>query len=104
MRDRRVIFYIVIVFIDDMDKFEEKEIKKSRFIKNTWYYWLINYIPGPIRKRIGSFKGKIVNLFKTKISKQAVYGRGIKQNQSDKKFFGITIILNMKVMVIVIKT
>ena len=33
MRDRQVIFYIVIVFTDDMDKFEEKEIKKSRSIK-----------------------------------------------------------------------
>ena len=92
------------MFIDDMDKFEEKKIKKSRSIKNTWYDWLINYIPSPIRKRIGSFKGKIVNLFKTKTSKQAVYGRGIKQKQSDKNISGITIILNMKVMVIVIKT
>ena len=62
-----------------MDKFEEKEIKKSRSIENTWYDWLINYIPDPTRKRIGSFKDKIASLFKTKTSKQAVYGRGIKQ-------------------------
>ena len=69
----------MIVFIDDMDKFEEKEIQKSRPIKNTWHDWLTNYVPDPIRKRIGSFKDKIVGLFKTKTSKQAVYERGIKQ-------------------------
>ena len=27
-----------------MDKFEQKEMKRIRPIKNTWYYWLINYI------------------------------------------------------------
>ena len=31
-----------------MIKFEEKEIKKLRPIENTWYNWLINYIPEPI--------------------------------------------------------
>ena len=35
------------MFIDDMDKFEEKEMKKIRPVKNTWYDWLIN-IPEPI--------------------------------------------------------
>ena len=92
------------MFIDDMDKFEEKEIKKSRSIKNTWYDWLINYIPDPIRKGIGSFKDKIVSLFQIKTSKQAVYERYKTKKQSDKKISGITIILIMKVMVIVIKT
>ena len=43
-----------------MDKFEEKEIKKIRPMKNTWYDWLINYIPEPIRKNVGGFKDKIV--------------------------------------------
>ena len=33
-----------------MDKFEQKEMKKIRAIKNTWYDWLINYIPETIRK------------------------------------------------------
>ena len=33
-----------------MDKFEQKEMKKIRAIKSTWYDWLINYIPETIRK------------------------------------------------------
>ena len=35
--------------VDDIDKFEQKEMKNNRLIKNTWY-WLINFIPEPIRK------------------------------------------------------
>ena len=49
-----------------------KEIKP---IKNTCYYWLINYIPEPIRKSVGDFKDKIVSLFKTNTPEQTVYGR-----------------------------
>ena len=49
-----------------------------RPIKNTWYDWLIYYIPQPIRKSIGGFKDKIVSLFKTNTPKQTVYGRGQK--------------------------
>ena len=45
-----------------MDKFEEKEMKKIRPIKNTWYDWFINYIPEPIRKIASGFKDEIVNL------------------------------------------
>ena len=30
-------FKPIIVFIDDMDKFEQKEIKKIRPVKNSWY-------------------------------------------------------------------
>ena len=48
-------------------------MKKIRPIKNTWYDWLINYIPEPIRKSVGGFI-KFLRL----ISKQAVYGRGNK--------------------------
>ena len=55
----------IIVSIDDMDKFEEKEMKKIRPMINTWYYWLINYIPEPIRTSVDSFKDKFINLFKT---------------------------------------
>ena len=33
-----------------MDKIEQKEMKKIRPIKNTWYDWLINYIPEPTKK------------------------------------------------------
>ena len=39
-----------MVSLDDMNKFEQKEMKKIRSIKNTWYNWLINYIPEPIKK------------------------------------------------------
>ena len=43
-------FKPIMVSIDDINKFEQKEMKKIRRIKNTWYDWLINYIPEPIRK------------------------------------------------------
>ena len=46
------------VYIDDKDKFEKKEIKKIRPIKNTSYDWLIDYIPELIRKSLGGFKDK----------------------------------------------
>ena len=62
--------------IDDMDKFEDKEMKKIRPIKNAWYNWFINYIHEPITKIVGHFKDKIVSLFKRSTPKQAVYRRG----------------------------
>ena len=65
-----------MVSIDDMDKFEQTEMKK-----NTWYDWLIDYIPEPITKSVGGFKDKIVSLFKTNTPKQTVYGRGKKQSK-----------------------
>ena len=40
----------IIVSIDDMDRYEKNEMKKIRPVKNTWYDWLINYIPEPIKK------------------------------------------------------
>ena len=45
-----------------MDNFERKEMKKTRPIKNTWYdmtYWIMIYIPHPIRKSVGGFKIKL---------------------------------------------
>ena len=45
-----------------MDKFEEKDMKKIRSIKNTCYDWLINYIPVSLRKIEGGFKDKVINL------------------------------------------
>ena len=57
---------------------KKKEMKKIRPIRNTWYDWLINYIPETIRKSVGSFKNKIVNPFKTNTPEQTVYGRGKK--------------------------
>ena len=41
-----------------MDKFEQKEMKK----KNHWYDWLVNYMPEPKRKFVGSFKYKVKSL------------------------------------------
>ena len=67
----------IIVSKDDTDMFEKKkEMNKIKPIKNTRYDWLINYIPEPIRKSVGSIKDKIVSLFKTNTPKQVVYGRG----------------------------
>ena len=60
---------------DEIDKFEQKEIQKIRPIKNTWYAWLINYIPESMRKSVGEFKDKNVNFNKTNWPKKAVYGR-----------------------------
>ena len=42
--------------IEDMDRFEGEEMKKTRPIKNTWYDWLINYTLNPIRKKCKCFK------------------------------------------------
>ena len=73
---------LIVVSIDDVDKFEEKEMKKIRPIKNPWYDWLTNCIPEPIRKSVGCFKDKVITLFKTNTSKQTVHGRGKKLNKS----------------------
>ena len=45
--------------------------------------WLVNYIPEPIRKSVGGFKDKIINLFKTNTFKQTEYGRGKKLSKSN---------------------
>ena len=55
-----------IVFIEAMDRFEEEEMKKLRPIKNTWYDWLINYVPKPIRKSVSVLKDKFI-IFLTQI-------------------------------------
>ena len=55
----------IIVSKDDMDEFQQKEMKKTRHVKITWYDWLTNYIPDPIRKSVGGFKDKVVSLFNT---------------------------------------
>ena len=56
-------FKPIIVSIDDMDKFEQEKVKKIRPIKNTWYDWLVNYIPELIRKSVGGFKEKTISFF-----------------------------------------
>ena len=68
----------IFVSIHDMDKFEQKVMKKIRPIETNQYDCLINYIPKPLRKSAGGFKDKIVSLFKTSTPKQTAYGRGKK--------------------------
>ena len=56
-----------------MDKFKQQQMQKIRLIKNTWVDWLTDYIPEPIRKSVGGFKNKIlniVNIFKRNTPKQ----------------------------------
>ena len=62
-RDRTAIFKPIIVSVDDMAKFEQNEIKKKRPIENTWYDWLLNYIPERIRKTVSGFKYKKCKFF-----------------------------------------
>ena len=38
----------------------------------NWHYWLINYIPEPIRNIVGSFKDKVEGFFKTNTPKQSM--------------------------------
>ena len=75
-RDVKIKKEIVELFfksiMDNMDRFEKKEMKKTRVVKNTWCDWLINYVPDTIRKIAGGFKDKIVSLFKTNTPKQTV--------------------------------
>ena len=68
-----------------MDRFEEEELKKIRRIKNTWYDWLITYIPKPVRKSVSVLKDKIKSLFKTNTPKQTVYGKGQKLSKPRKQ-------------------
>ena len=63
-------FKPINISINNMDKFEKKELTKKRtFTKSTWYDqydWLIKYIPEPIKKTVDGFKDHIMSLFKTK--------------------------------------
>ena len=67
-------FKSIILSIDDMDKFEQKNMRKISPIKNTWYDWLINYLPELIRTSVVGFKDNVINLFKINSPKQTVYG------------------------------
>ena len=68
-----------------MDRFDKEEMNKIRPIKNTWYDWLINYIPKPISKSVSVSKDKFINLFKPNTSKQTVYGRRQKPSKPRKQ-------------------
>ena len=80
----------IFVSIEDMKRFEKKEMKKIKPVKNTWYQWLICYILEPIRKSVHGLKDKIVSalkneilnalkksvsLFRINTPKETVYGR-----------------------------
>ena len=58
---QKLFFKPIMVSIDNMDKFEQKEMKKIRQVKITWYDWLIDYIPAPIRK------GMVVSKIKSSV-------------------------------------
>ena len=48
-------------------------MQKIRLIKNTWFDWFIDYFPEPIRKSVGGFKNRILNIlniFKRNTPKQ----------------------------------
>ena len=63
-------------------------MKKKTPIKDTWYNWLIDYIPLPKRKTAGGFKDKVVSLFKARIpkdyGKQTVYEKEKKSSKPKK--------------------
>ena len=67
-------FKLIIVSIDYMDKFQQKEMKKIRPNKDIWYNRLIDYIPESKRKSVSGFKDKGISLFRTNTPKQTVYG------------------------------
>ena len=47
---KEIFFRPIIVSIDVMDMFKQKETMKKRlFRKSTWSNWLINYISEPIK-------------------------------------------------------
>ena len=74
-----------MVSIDDMDRFEEEEMKKIRPIKKTWYGWLFDCIPKPARKSASVLKDIFISIFKTNTAKQTVYGRGQKLHKPRKQ-------------------
>ena len=51
------------IIIDDMGKFDRKEMKKKKPIKNTWYNWLINYTLKPISQTAVGCKDKVSKSF-----------------------------------------
>ena len=56
---KELISKLIIVTIDDMDKFEQKEMKKIRPIKKKQYDWVIHYVAKSTRKSVSSFNAKL---------------------------------------------
>ena len=44
IKEIELFFKLIFVSIDDTDNFEQKEMRKVRPIKNTWYDWLIIFL------------------------------------------------------------
>ena len=43
----------IILYIEDIGEFEKKGMMKKRSLsKNTWYDWLMNYTPKPIKNGV----------------------------------------------------
>ena len=68
--------------IEDMDRFEEEEMKNIRPIKNTWFDLLINYIFKPIN--LSALKDIFTVFFKTNTHKKLLWER-TETKQSKKK-------------------
>ena len=67
LKGREVLFFKQnTVSIDDIDKFQQKQMKIIGPIKKNCYE--------PIRSSVGGFKDKVVSLFNTDTSKQIVFG------------------------------
>ena len=81
----QLFFKPIIVSIDDVDKYEQEEMKKIRPINNTWHDWLINYTPEPITKIVGGFEERIVSLFNTDTPKQTVYAKKLSKPETQSK-------------------
>ena len=79
-------FKPIFVSMEDMDRFEEEKIKKVISVKNTWYEWLINYIPKSMRKSVHVLKNKLISLLKTNTPKQTFYERGKKLSKPRKQY------------------
>ena len=83
MKDREVkikreieelFFKPIILSIENIDKFEQREMKIIRLFKNTWHDWLINYILKHIRKSVSGFKNNVISLFKINTPKKQCMG------------------------------
>ena len=80
----KLFFKPTFVSMEDMDWFEDEEMKKISPNKNTWYDWLINNIPKPIRKSVSVLKNKFISLFKTNTPKQSIKKPFISEKNKEK--------------------
>ena len=70
LKNGKSIFKQFIISKDEMDKFEQEELKKEKkIVKNSWFSWLINYVPTPMIKIASDSKDKILILYNSKTNK-----------------------------------